>query len=124
MTDVYAQQHAHKTHPAPAGWNLSPEERAQYFEFSSKVLNSHLTAAYLWIQVRSKSRVSSSSSLSNSITDQLSMRKPSGPADKGQRKKSATNDKKAAWLVVYQITSIDRESGRPELIHVSNCTML
>lgn len=53
--------------------------------------------------------------MSNSIPDHLNSRKPT--VEKGGRKKSG--DKKSAWLVVYQISKINPESGRPELIHVS-----
>lgn len=95
--------------------------RAQYFEFSPKVLNSHLTAAFLWVHVRSNSLNSGNSSPDNSVRDRISgtsnqlLRKA---VDKS-KKKSKEGDKKTAWVVVYQISKINRESGRPELVHVS-----
>ena len=99
--------------------------KAQYFKFSSKVINSHLTAAFLWIHVRasSSSGGSSSRSAGNGIRGSSSEEAGSfprkGAGKRGSSGKDATDSgKKAAWIVVYQITRLNRDSGRPELIHV------
>lgn len=104
---------------APKAWNVQKEMRAQYFEFSPKVLNSQLTAAFLWVQVRSNSVSGSNpvNSLRDGDNNSLLLRKT---VDKNKKKKNGKDgDKKTAWVVVYQISKINRETGRPELVHVS-----
>lgn len=83
--------------------------KAQYFKFSSKIMNSELNRAHLWIHVKNHDhdhhhhhheheRKTLNSERNNSSSDR--------------------SKKKTAWIVLYQIIK-ENNAETPTLLHVS-----
>lgn len=80
---------------APKGWNIPKELKSQFFEFSPKIMNAHLTRAHLWIHVK----------------------RPKTPHHHNNNNNHISNDP-VAWIVVYKVVR-NSPSDTPSLIHVS-----
>lgn len=95
---------------APKSLNIPKEMKVQYFKFSPKVLNAHVTRAYLWVHVKNPNGMSQ-----RDRRDESQLSPNDGNNGRGQNNNGKT---KTAWVVVYQaVRSNPNES--PTLLHVS-----
>ena len=96
------QKLIHGKTTAPKSLKIPKEMKVQYFKFSPKVLNAHVTRAYLWVHVKNP----------NGMNDQ-------SPDGRSGRLESGQNGKtKTAWVVVYQAVR-SNPNDAPTLLHVS-----
>lgn len=94
--------------PVPSHLNISSELKAQYFQFSSKVYNSHVAKANLWVHVKQLPQLNESDSWQVNDGDTCAIRKNTSVEG---------SENKVAWIVVYQVVKSDMQEG-PTLLHV------